>query len=142
MAEAMLYRVPVVVNATPYFDNAQIEVVDNGRTGYVVDNPLSFAHATEALLRDTAVRAQYGESGRTKVLEQYAVDVVTKELERIYEQVVAGEPVGNVQPNELSVELEKRGTHLYQPRPLLFRLYRFRNILQKRFYALRDRISL
>ena len=41
----MALGVPVVTNATPWTDNAQVEVVDNGVNGWVANHPRSFAEA-------------------------------------------------------------------------------------------------
>jgi glycosyltransferase involved in cell wall biosynthesis len=83
IAEAMAFKKPVVVNSTPGADNAQIELVDNAKTGYVVNYPVTFAWALEKLKDDKGLRDQMGEAGYRKVQEKYSAEVVTSQYERI-----------------------------------------------------------
>jgi len=52
LAEAMAARKPVVVNSTPWMDNAQIELVDHGITGFVANTPETSAQAVAFLTDD------------------------------------------------------------------------------------------
>ncbi len=84
LAEAMYWRLPVVVDSTPSMDNAQVEVVDNGVTGLVVDGPFAFADAVGRLCRDARLRGRMGRAGHRKVLEQFADEVVARQWERAF----------------------------------------------------------
>src|ERR1051326_5266157 len=83
IAEAMAFKKPVVVNSTPGVDNAQIELVDNDSTGYVVEYPISFARAIQRLREDRPLREQMGEAGYAKVKAKYSADSVTAQYEHI-----------------------------------------------------------
>lgn len=139
LAESMMYRKPVVVNTTPYFDNAQIEVVDNNRTGYVVDNPKSFAEAVHQLLSNDTMRIQYGERGYQKAMQFYSVDRVVTELETIYARMLSGASVADIFPQDMISSLSARERDIFVSRPFAYAYYRLRNILQKRYFALRAR---
>jgi glycosyltransferase involved in cell wall biosynthesis len=84
LAEAMACGKPVVVNSTPLRDNAQIELVDHGRTGYVANHPRDFAEAVAHLLADNDLRAQMGKAGRAKVEENLEASRVAESLGKIY----------------------------------------------------------
>jgi glycosyltransferase involved in cell wall biosynthesis len=122
IAEAMAYRKPVVVNSTPSADNAQIELVDNGTTGFVVDYPVSFARALETLRANRQLRMQMGEAGFNKVITKYAAGVVTGQYERLLFEVMgrADEPDVRDYVNSLAPRLTRdemqRGFDEYQRR--------------------------
>jgi glycosyltransferase involved in cell wall biosynthesis len=89
IAEAMAFGKAVVVNSTPGVDNAQIELVDNRRTGFVVRYPVDFARAIETLLDDRILREQMGEAGYAKIKQKYSADIVTGQYERILFSVMS-----------------------------------------------------
>jgi hypothetical protein len=75
---------PVVVNSTPWMDNAQIELVDNGKTGFVSDTPKTFAASIAHLIEDKKEARKMGIAGHEKVRKEYDTVRTTKMLERIY----------------------------------------------------------
>ncbi|MCK4405932.1 MAG: glycosyltransferase family 4 protein [Hadesarchaea archaeon] len=90
VAEAMSYKKPVVVRSTPLADNAQIELVDNGKTGFVVYSPNAFAEAIAYLASNRAVARRMGLAGYAKVKRGYEAKKITKMLEkRILELLIA-----------------------------------------------------
>ena len=88
IAEAMAARVPVVVNSTPLRDNAQIELVDHGITGWIANTPESYAEAVAELLLNPALAKKMGEAGRHKVESTYAATKVVRMLEKTYVDVL------------------------------------------------------
>jgi glycosyltransferase involved in cell wall biosynthesis len=88
MAEAMALGIPVVTSSTPWADNAQVEVVEHGRTGYVANHPRPFAEAAARLLTDPAAREAMGATARRRVDERFAAGPVTRQLETLYEALV------------------------------------------------------
>ncbi len=48
----MCLGLPVVTCSTPWVDNAQVEQVDPGETGWLADHPRQFAEAVASLLAD------------------------------------------------------------------------------------------
>jgi glycosyltransferase involved in cell wall biosynthesis len=75
IAEAMAARKPVVVNSSPWMDNAQIELVDNWVTGFVTLTSKTFADAVAYLVKHPEL---------AKLRKGFPVD---KELLREYEYV-------------------------------------------------------
>ena len=88
LAEAMGCRRPVVVNSTPWADNAQVELIDHGETGLIANFPRTFAAALAYLAANPDVRWRMGNAGRKKVLRYYEAGRVTRELERVYADVL------------------------------------------------------
>jgi hypothetical protein len=92
----MAVGAPVVTCSTPWVDNAQIELVDNGVNGYVASHPQSFAEAIAALLEDDALRERFGRAAAQKAEEQYDVSVQARQAERIYTALLSGDQVPSV----------------------------------------------
>jgi glycosyltransferase involved in cell wall biosynthesis len=90
IAEAMTLGLPVVTCSTPWVDNGQLELVDHGRTGYVANHPRPFAEAVGALLADEPLRVQLGAAARANVAGLLDVRALTRQLERLYESLLAG----------------------------------------------------
>ncbi len=84
IAEAMAAGKPVVVNSTPWADNAQIELVDNGKTGFVMNTPKTYAGAVAWLIENKKEAKKMGLAGRKKVEREYDARKITKMLERLY----------------------------------------------------------
>ena len=60
MLEAFTLGLPAVVNATPWRDNSQIEIVDHMVDGIVANTPCDYAEAIAFLNRDRARRLDMG----------------------------------------------------------------------------------
>lgn len=89
IAEAMAVGVPVVTSSTPWVDNAQVEVVDNGVNGWVANHPRAFAEAVADLLGDERRRLAFGAAAAEKVSASWHPAKLTRELERLFEAVSA-----------------------------------------------------
>lgn len=89
IAEAMAFGVPVVTNSTPWADNAQVEVVDNGVNGWVANHPRVFAEAVADLLGNDSRRCAFGGAAAEKVRVSWHPKVLTRRLEDLFEAVVA-----------------------------------------------------
>jgi glycosyltransferase involved in cell wall biosynthesis len=92
IAEAMSLGVPVVTCSTPWVDNGQLELVEHGETGYVANHPRPFGEAVVALLEDESLRERLGAAARSKVDRTLDVRPLTRQLERLYEALLAGAP--------------------------------------------------
>jgi glycosyltransferase involved in cell wall biosynthesis len=93
IAEAMALGIPVVTSSTPWADNAQVEVVDNGVNGWVANHPRAFAEAVADLLGDERRRVAFGAAAAQKARTQWHPAGLTRELERLFEAVtVTGAP--------------------------------------------------
>ena len=84
IAESMAAGKPVVVNSTPLVDNAQIELVDNGITGFVANTPKDYANALIFLLKNKDKSKEMGQAGYEKVKKCYDARKLTKILEKLY----------------------------------------------------------
>jgi glycosyltransferase involved in cell wall biosynthesis len=82
IAEGMAASKPVIVNSTPWADNAQIELVDNFLTGFVSINPESYAEAVEYLILNKNLAEQMGKRGFEKAKKLFDAEIITKTLEK------------------------------------------------------------
>jgi glycosyltransferase involved in cell wall biosynthesis len=80
LVEAMAAGLPIVVDSTPWRDNAQIELVDHMETGIIANSPESYAGAIEYLHSHPDLRAAMGNRGRAKALGTYDSAVVCRSL--------------------------------------------------------------
>ena len=84
IAEAMTVGIPVVTINTPGQDNAQIELVDNGQTGFVVSRDKEkIADVLFFLYEDEKIREILSESAKRKVSKEYKADKIVKSLENL-----------------------------------------------------------
>ena len=89
IAEAMAAGKPVVVNSTPWADNAQIELVDNGKTGFVANTPRTYADAVAYLIENKKEAEKMGLAGREKAEREYDAKKLVKMLEKIYLELLS-----------------------------------------------------
>lgn len=89
IAEAMALGKPVVTTSTPWVDNAQVEVIDPGVTGYLANHRRTFAEAVAELLLDDERRSAFGAAGAAKAQRLWDVAPLTRQLENLYEHLVA-----------------------------------------------------
>lgn len=88
VAEALSRGTPAVVNSTPMRDNAQIELVDHGWTGYVANSSRAFAAAILDLLDDDDKCRRFGERARESAARNFGPELVTRELEAEYLRLI------------------------------------------------------
>lgn len=108
IAEAMSLGIPVVTCSTPWADNAQIEFVDNGRTGWVANHPREYAEAVADLLRHPQRARAFGNSARADVDRRLDPDRLTRQLESLYLHHLRGTDVGEWHPTTTEVERFER----------------------------------
>jgi glycosyltransferase involved in cell wall biosynthesis len=84
--EAMSCETPVIST----YAGGIPEVVKNGETGILVpiNNPLKLAEAIDYLLDNNDVRIKMGQAARSRITENFALEVLVKKLCEIYEKVV------------------------------------------------------
>jgi glycosyltransferase involved in cell wall biosynthesis len=95
IAEAMIHSNPVVTHiATPSFPGmgvfqAQTKLVDDGITGFVVQNDCNeYAEALKKLIDSKNLRDRMGIAGLEKANHEFHVDACVQKLERIYKEVM------------------------------------------------------
>jgi glycosyltransferase involved in cell wall biosynthesis len=90
IAEAMQHGLPVVVNSTAWRDNAQVELVDHGTTGFVCGTRDGAAGAVLQLAASTALRSKFGAAGQERVVQLSDLDEETSLIEEIMLHLVRG----------------------------------------------------
>jgi len=80
LVEAMAASLPIVVNSTPWRDNAQVELVEHMRTGIIANSPKAISGALAHLHASSEDRLKMGQAGRAKAESLYDASVVCKSL--------------------------------------------------------------
>jgi glycosyltransferase involved in cell wall biosynthesis len=83
LAEAAIFKKPVVVNSTPKKDNNQLELINHMETGIFANSPQTFARAVEFLYKNHDLRKGMGNKAYLKVFRDYNAVDTTKQLEKI-----------------------------------------------------------
>ncbi len=68
IAEGMAAGKPVITRTTPWGDNAQIELVEHGATGFVCCSQEGLTEALRLLVTDPNLRTTLGDAGRRRIL--------------------------------------------------------------------------
>lgn len=90
IAEAMAAGLPVVTHpAAGQRDNAQLELVEHGKTGIVAGNTEEYAAALLWLLQHPQEARRMGEAGREKAGREFDQAVIATKLSKIYEELLA-----------------------------------------------------
>lgn len=119
--EAMCLGLPVVTCSTPWVDNAQVEQVDAGETGWIADHPVQFAEAVASLLADDCQRKAFSARARAKSDALYDAGPLTRQLERLYSALLetGKAPAEWLPPTEevdaFRTEYERRSTAAFRP---------------------------
>ena len=104
IGEALGFEVPVVTSSTPWADNAQVEFVEHGRTGWLASHPRSFAEAVADLLRDGERRASFGRAGREDVERTLSPDDVGPRLDGLYGELLGDGPARAWEPGPREID--------------------------------------
>jgi len=89
IAEAMATKKPIVVKSTPMVDNAQIELVDNGKTGFVAYSPEAFADAVACLATRPELAKNMGLAGYEKARQEFEARKTVRMVERRILEILA-----------------------------------------------------
>ncbi len=94
IAEAMMFKKPVVVKSTPFprfvlgrshtRDNGQIEQIKNGANGFVVAGGAAMAEAVNYLYNHQEEAARMGEKNHRDILEKYDAKIGIKTFEKVF----------------------------------------------------------
>jgi glycosyltransferase involved in cell wall biosynthesis len=104
IGEALGFEVPVVTSSTPWTDNAQVEFVEHGRTGWLASHPRSFAEAVADLLRDADRRAGFGRAGREDMERTLSPDDIGPRLDGLYGELLGDGPAPEWQPGPEQID--------------------------------------
>ncbi|MEK7172950.1 MAG: glycosyltransferase family 4 protein, partial [Patescibacteria group bacterium] len=83
LAEAGVFKKPVVVNSTPNRDNNQLDLIEHMKTGIIANYPQTFARAIEYLYKNKDTRIKMGEAARAKIAVAYAPKRIAEQLEKV-----------------------------------------------------------
>jgi glycosyltransferase involved in cell wall biosynthesis len=90
IAEAMAAGLPVVTHpARGNRDNAQLELVEHGVTGFVAESAASYADAVIRLLSRPKEAETMGRAGREKAQRLFRLGNLVRKLENIYLEIVS-----------------------------------------------------
>lgn len=90
VAEGMAAGLPVITRTTPYCDNAQTELVENGTTGWVCLGIPEMARRLLDLARDPVARRCMGDAGRARIESLAAAEIGVSVLRAVVENVITG----------------------------------------------------
>jgi glycosyltransferase involved in cell wall biosynthesis len=137
IAEAMTVGTPVITISTPGRDNAQIELMDNGKSGLVVKrSKTSIARALKYLYRRPDIRILLSENSKIKIADDYQAQKIVKSLEQLIlahlnlptDQYVEKSLLREYS-GEIAGEYEMRRNNLFRPCSLLHRmLFKLRSL--------------
>ncbi len=89
IAEAMCAGLPVVTHPCAFpRDNAQIELVEHGRTGFVATTAHEYAQAILWLFSHPEEARRMGQAARKKALSQYAARLIAGQLADVYDELL------------------------------------------------------
>ena len=94
LQEAMMYKLPCITHISRPKDpstfpfQAQCSLVENGRTGFVVDGAKQYSETLETLIDNPDLRQKMGEAGYEKAMKNFEVNVCVDKLERIYKELL------------------------------------------------------
>lgn len=92
LAEAMAWGIPVVVDSTPWADNAQIELVGHEEQGLVAGRPAAYTAALLRLAADPVLRARLSQGSRAAA-DRFEVGALTRSLEGVYARALLAQGV-------------------------------------------------
>ena len=90
LAEAAIVGLPVVAQATPWGDNAQLELVRHGETGFVATGYEQTRLYLQQTLADPQLAAAFGRAGRDHVVGSFGIGETWRLLRAFMSHVQAG----------------------------------------------------
>ena len=108
LAEAALAGLPVIVQSTPWGDNAQAELIGDGRTGFLVNDYPSARRALARLAADPAFARSIAEAGAKDIEARFSVAATWRLLTAFIEHAEAGGRGLIEQPADLAADQRAR----------------------------------
>ena len=90
LAEAALAGLPVVVQSTPWGDNAQAELIRDGETGFIVTGYASAKRALVRLMEDRVFAAALAARARADIAERFGVAQTWRLMEAFIDHALGG----------------------------------------------------
>lgn len=92
IAEAMSAGHPCIVRTTPWGDNAQVELVENGVTGFVCASVPEMSRRLRDLVYDPDLRRRMGQAGKARISTMADPEKMITLLEAIIRKVIHQQP--------------------------------------------------
>jgi glycosyltransferase involved in cell wall biosynthesis len=96
IAEGMVAGLPVITRSTPWGDNAQVELVNNDRTGFVCWSVPEMARRLVELGQDSVLRVKMGSAGAKRIVELSDIKNETDILEEVIHHVLGDRPLSKI----------------------------------------------
>jgi glycosyltransferase involved in cell wall biosynthesis len=90
LAEAALAGLPVIVQSTPWGDNAQVELIRDGETGFVVRDYLGAKRALAKLMNDPSFAAALVERARADMATRFGIGGTWRLMRAFIDHALAG----------------------------------------------------
>lgn len=90
LAEGMQCGLPIITRTTPWADNAQVELVKNGETGFVCCSVAGMTQSILELANDTALRARMSSAAKARIVRFSNLQPETDLLEAVCDLVLRG----------------------------------------------------
>jgi glycosyltransferase involved in cell wall biosynthesis len=84
LADAMAYGKPVVMHSSPMRDNAQLELVEHGKCGFITNSWRACAKALVILLKSEQLRREMGLNAHRRAKQLFDADKIARILEKLY----------------------------------------------------------
>jgi len=142
IAEAMAAGKPVIVNSSPDFDQAQLELIRHGKEGYHASTVGSAILAINRLVGEPETAKHLGQSAKDRIMDIACAEKSTLKLEKILMAAAAGyqNPFSeidykNVYNSALALKAVELGGSWSENMKL--RLYHLRGVLRNHYQHLR-----
>jgi glycosyltransferase involved in cell wall biosynthesis len=114
VAEPMNLGKPVITHSVPTGDQAQLELVQDGRCGYVASLPVTMARRILTLAGDASLREAFGRAAKAHIRTIADVEQSVARLEDTFRAVVDGRINPNLEPDMARARDVERNLDRYQ----------------------------
>ena len=137
--ESMYYGKPIITNATPMFDNAQIEIIKNNKNGFIRNTPETISKEIIELINNKVTYKKISKNAHNFVIEKFSVDKLSNKLLDIYENLISGKNV--IQNKEALVNLKnfinsyESNKYGNEDESLDLKILEIKNFILKKYYS-------
>jgi len=137
--ESMYYGKPIITNATPMFDNAQIEIIKNNKNGFIRNTPETISKEIIELINNKVTYKKISKNAHNFVIEKFSVDKLSNKLLDIYENLISGKNI--IQNKEALVNLKnfinsyESNKYGNEDESLDLKILEIKNFILKKYYS-------
>ena len=130
LAEGMYWGLPIIVDSTPEMDNAQIEVVDHGQNGFIVDSVNGFSMAVSSLINNRKLLKEFSINAKEKAIKYYSDQNIADKWIKLYiEAMLNKNLIKNTNYVQLNLEIRDDEKRYYESFEQEYN-FRIQNILK------------